>query len=221
MKAPLKPINLVRHTAILIALALTSAPKAHADGKVLLDFGGGISKMLGANSFFGTNPPGFGTSLQWAVQYQLTETYSPVRVFAGINHRYVTATSGTQSFGLTVPYPTLRFAAPIFWVGFGVGPFVWKRNESSSGINGYQLQNGAIAYMGETGFEFLLTPEASLCAYGGLQVVSQGGNLSPKPAMDVGINLRVYFFTRRGTGSSSSGSPADFKGHRYPFGYFK
>ncbi len=210
------------HAIRLVLLAsLLATPAAFADGRISVEAGGGLSRIYGTQPFFGTSEAtlGYGVALGFTTAVQLTRVNSRARIFFGVSHRYDTGSDAGAQFGLQAMYPMLRLALPGLFLSAGATPFAWRK-DTSAGQDGWIRTTNSIAYLGEAGIEYGLSPEASLLAVATGQAVSTSGSTSPKPCFDVTAQIRIYFLPSQNEGGASSGpSSSDFlEGWRYPFG---
>lgn len=208
--------------ALVPLVVLPVAPRnARADGLISADAGGGIARLLAPGPFFqtGDSSLGTGTALSASGALQITPVNSRVRLFFGAAYRYTTGSDDSASFALQGIYPMLRLALPGLYVSVGATPLLWGRDVATSG-DGWRRRMGSVGYFSEVGIEYGLSPEASLIAAVGGQVVNSSGTLSPRPALDLTAQIRIYFFPLRpGEGAGARGSSSDFlDGWRYPFG---
>ncbi len=194
---------------------------ALADGKISVEAGGGLSRIYGTQPFFGTSEStlGYGVALGFTAAVQLTQVNSRARVFFGLSHRYDTGSDAAAQFGLQAIYPMLRLALPGLFLSAGATPYAWRK-DTGAGRDGWNRLSGSIAYLGEAGIEYGLSPEASLLAVATGQAVNTSGTTSPKPCFDVTAQIRIYFLPSQNEKGTDSGvSAKDYlEGWRYPFG---
>lgn len=203
-----------------LSLILATPQSARADGRILWEFGAGLSMQSQATPFYNSTTPTLnsGIGMMSSVLFQLTHPYSRLRVFFGPSLRYSTGSDDNNYFGMTNAHLMLRFALPGIYLGAGIAPWVYRRDSTSVGLEGYQKASGVNAYMGELGIEIIMNPEASMGVAGSIQAVNAGGVQSPKYAIDATVFVRIYFMATRDVGSDSE----DFSGGwRYPFGLEK
>ncbi|MBL7716053.1 MAG: hypothetical protein JNL01_11365 [Bdellovibrionales bacterium] len=205
---------------LLVLLGIALPDRVRADGRILWEFGAGLSFQNTASPFYNTTQPNLdmGTAMVSSVLFQLTRPYSRLRIFFGPSIRYGTGSDATNYFGMTNAHLMLRFALPGLYLGAGYAPWVYRRDSTAQGLTGFQKVAGVSAYMAEAGIEVIVNPEASLGIAASIQAVNNGGLQSPKYAIDGTAYVRIYFMATRDTGSDSE----DFSGGwRYPFGLEK
>jgi hypothetical protein len=182
------------------------------------ELAGGVTHFSQQDAFYDTTSgaTSYGIALDNGLLYGLGKDGAPTELQIGLQDRYSSASSSDGlSYTYQALYPVARLQLSRFYLAFGVSPLVWKHVGTSSGFNNLTLANGSISYLGEAGLLWPLTPTFSAGAELAMQTASGSSQLSPKPLMDMTISFRFYF-----GGSNHSGSN-EFKGWRYPFGFYR
>src|SRR5260221_595281 len=117
---------------------------------------------------------------------------------------------------MSAPYLAGRLQLSCFYFGGGVAPFVYRSPTMSGtgGFMGFEHANNTLAYFGEVGILWAVTPMFTLGAAVNETFVNVSGMPPAAQALDITLALRFYLSVdNRSTGGSS-----EFKGWRYPFG---
>lgn len=215
-------------------LAGVTSREAHAVA-FYVDLGAGASIHRDGGTFFSSpllqampfSMPSLAGNAGFHVLF--TDGSSPLEVQLGVEGKLASGSDllGNQ-FQILAPYPVLRLQVSRLFLGFGLTPFFWQRNNTYWGLDGLTMTTGSLAYLGELGFLFAGTPKFTASLVAGAQVISTGANLSPLPTVDLSFVIRLYFDpfgagsgAGPGGASSSKRTPSEYKGWRYPFGLSK
>ncbi len=182
----------------------------------------GVAQYRRGDAFFDTSTGGvtnFGPAFDLGLYFVLStvgiEGGPPIEISAGLENRAsLSSDANGDSLGFVAPYPEIRIQLSKAFGGIGVTPIELSQQQGA-----YHFKH-ALAYMGEVGLLWAVTPKFSLGAVGSAQVVSSAGTLSPAPILEAVALLRFYFGTAGNGGGSENGS-VEFHGWRYPFGQIR
>lgn len=210
-----------KHTiALLICLSAFSTARVYA-GSFYYEFAGGVSRMSQLSPFYG-NAGSSSTGLGWAVNNSLMANFGsggPLEFQLGIQHRISGSSDDTMNYGFQAAYPVLRVQLSRLYFAGGYTPFVWRRTSSQLGVQDYARAENTSAFLAEAGFLWPVMRLFSLGVSGSAQFANAGGGgSSPSPVMDGTVLMRFYFGFYGGGKDHDSN---EFKGWRYPFGFFR
>jgi hypothetical protein len=211
----------VLRIACILAASLSCfiAPRATWAGSYWFEFGGGVAQLEKTSAFFRSGAP---DSLSMAPTYQFA---AGIRIFKGalpvhfgLQHRIVTASDGTNGYGLQTTYPMLRFDGYRIYFGIGWTPLVRKSSVTggSAGIlGGYSSETGTTAWLGEIGVQFPITPEVSFNVQTSTQWVYSPSGPGPQPSMEITALFRFFYGSEKNTKAPDR---RKYEGFRYPYG---
>jgi hypothetical protein len=208
---------LLRAFPCLALLALAAAPSARASS-FYMEGGLGMGDMLQADTFFGSAPSrsGLGLAMCGGLFFNFMSD-SIVEFHLGIIDRVTITSPELLSWTVNAPYGSARLQLSLLYFGAGVAPIVQRRIATRAGLSNLNVVDSTLAYLGEAGFLWSVTPKFSLALSTTMEFVSSSGTLSPAPIIAVGAAMRIYFgFSGPGAGRAQSSN--EFKGWRYPFG---
>jgi hypothetical protein len=183
--------------------------------------------IYGGSGLWPTNPPpgatGFGVNVNLAFAVDVSQRHSSLHTHFGIMNRNSSGATDTMFYTLNTLYPFVRFQSGTVFFSLGVSPLLWTRESQDWGIDGFSLSKGHIAFLGEIGYEAVITPEISFNLTVSTQWVTGSGGISPRPILDGVASLRLYFgwagsFEDSLTSREGDSNKGPYKGWRYPYG---
>lgn len=211
---------------IIAVVASFLSPTLGYGASLYLETGAGIAQIRGASEFFGDGAPsvlGLGASLNLTLGANLSARKAPIAFHVGIQHRFTTGSDTLGSYALQASYPMIRVEMEKVFFGLGATPLVWKRTGLTAGVDGFAMEDSAIAILGEFGVQLPITPDVAFIMSSAVQAVKTStGNFSPMPSIEGSFALR--FFIGGGTSINAPdarkdrGGLGEYEGHRYPFG---
>jgi hypothetical protein len=211
----------------LIAIAITLIPSGSHAAKPYFEMGAGAAQIRGAEEFFGGSTPDnldFGATLNFTLAVNFGEPRSPAAFHFGLQHRYISGAGENQAFAMQASYPILRIEIQKFFITLGATPFMWKRAQTTAGLDAFSMPEASLAALVELGGQWAITPSvAFVLAMAGQTVRSSEAGFSPKLAIEGNVALRFYFGkggTEINAASKSygSGGMGEYNGFRYPYG---
>lgn len=197
-------------------------------GIFYFESGVGASSVRSGATFFESSSPldlGLGMALNTVMAMNIAAPSSSMQLHLGAQARVSFNSSEQGSYSMLSLYPILRIETPLFFVGAGVSPLVWRRVGDSLGISNYNFSESTLSTLLEAGTVLPMTPEVAVVLSGAAQLgrvtEAEGAKpiRSPHPALEGTVALRFFFGGRRTTGSSSGERNwEDYPGWRYPFG---
>lgn len=197
-------------------LFLLNASPSHGSA-TYIETGFGTGQISGGNGLYGSGTPkrtdfGFAQNATFAIAFGSANSF--LQLHLGIQQRITSGSSSGMTYSLLSAYPLIRLETPRMYFGFGASPFVWKKSGTSSDfITGYSKVTSAVGGFGEVGLLWRVVPFFNLALAGSAEAVSRSGQLSPSPALQIGLQLRFFL----GDGMKSTGKKK-YDGWRYPFG---
>lgn len=213
----------MRFGAVLLSFStfwLASVP-AFATPKYAFNFelGVGASQIREGSAAFGSGaatPLGYGFAMHESLFLDLMTDGDRMHFHVGLQHRTNTGSRETAGYGLQAVYPAVRIEVAPFYVSGGITPLVWLRSGDGFGFTGYERNSGASAGMVEAGAQIPVIPKFYIAGSLGAQVARIGGQMGPRPSIDLTFVMRFYFGRKKENDADSTRE--DYGGWRYPFG---
>lgn len=206
--------------ASLLALLLFPAP-AHAV-RFFFEAGGGLSQLRGMEPAYGVGIPStsdLGFTVSASAFASFSDGRNPIELQIGFEPRLSSAPAGGTNYSLLAAYPIVRVQLSTLFFGAGATPLAYTRSSGTAGIDSFTLINGGLAYFGEVGVLWPVTPEFSMGVSGAASFLNGPSGLSPAPVYDGTFFMRFYVGAIGENGPSSGRTSNEFKGWRYPFGH--
>lgn len=200
-----------------LALGLLASP-ARA-GTFYVNNSVGLSQMRTGETFFGSSfqsPTTFGLNFGLGLFWGIGSGKNPVDFQIGFEPRLSMSSDANAAYGLLSLYPIARFQASRLYLGFGISPFVYSRQNASAGFDDFHMVAGTMNWMVEGGFLLPVTPEFSMAVGAMLELTKSAAGTSPTTYSGI-VSMR-YYFAQTGSAKSSQIESNEFKGWRYPFG---
>lgn len=211
--------------ALGLLLSCLLAPPARATD-IYFEMGAGVSQLRGAGRFFGASLPqalGYGVGLQFTFGVALAARKSAVGIDLGAQHRLSSGSADETQFSIQVPYPIVRLSSGNTFLSLGVSPWVWARSRPDLSVDFYGRSERSLAFLGEVGYLWAITPAVGLIAAAATQFIRTDGEFSPKPAVDLTAAFRFNFagpsnFDTERRRYWEGEDPSAYPGFRYPYG---
>jgi hypothetical protein len=203
----------------LLFLATTVTTRKALAYPFYIDSQLGMSQFRGTDGLFGT---GDSTASSYGVGANLGFFYSPFDAASGFDFQiglqgqFSLATQGTKNYGLLAPYGVIRLQFLSAYFSAGFTPLIWRRTDTSSGVDNFALATSTMSYLTEVGYLYSATPKFSLGGAVSAQWFISSRGFGSQPLTALTFVMRFYFsLFSHGDGSGAGGTPLEYNGWRY------
>jgi hypothetical protein len=178
---------------------------------------GAVSQFHNNATFFGPgsdNPSGLGYGINLGGFVSFSGGDAATDFQLGFQEKMSLGSSSSVSYSILTLYPAVRVQVSRVYIAGGVSPFVYR----GTSLSDFKPVSSALAYYGEAGFLFPVTPRFSFGLGATAEWVSVNGAPSPSPVLQGLALMRIYWGVGQTGGSGSGPTSNEFHGWRYPFG---
>jgi hypothetical protein len=206
------------HCFILLLGIFFGDQNAFAGANFYNDAGMAAIQMHNESPLYGSGVPAshLGYGVNFGVWSVLTNPDRPMGIQFGLVGRYTSTSSSSPqaTYGFMAAYPAFRLQLSRLYFSAGATPFVWKSLTYNGTSSSFSRSVGGIAYLGEAGLLFPVTPRFSFGTSVSVESVHTSAGSGPSPIGSANFFMRFYY----GFGSETQTKSNEFHGWRYPFG---